>query len=268
MMIDDLPFVPARWFTRTTGRQIDLVVLHDMEYPEKGTAAEDCATIFQTGARVASAHICVDSDTAVRCVQDQDIAYGAPSANHNGLHIEHAGYASQTMGEWLDDYGTAMLTISAGLVAEWCDRYKIPKQYLAAADLRGGARGITTHRQVNIAWPANDGHTDPGPDFPIDWYIALVQTHSEGLAAQTKENDDVATLVQADDGDVAVFLTDGVIKSWVRDGNALAQLRDTGLAKAALDGTPIRLHRATIDSFALIGPAPAYDPTYNGPRSA
>lgn len=78
----------------------------------------------------------------------------------------------------------------------------------------------------------------------------------------------MAKLVRADDGDAAIFLTDGVWRSWVRDGNAFVNLRDNGIAEAALDGGPILITRAALLSLALAGPPAQYtDPNYNGPRT-
>lgn len=81
------------------------------------------------------------------------------------------------------------------------------------------------------------------------------------------DDDMPARLIIPDDGDPAVFVTDGVIKTWVRDGDALAHLRDEGFVQARTDGTPWPLRRSAIESLALVGPAPIYDPMYQGPRS-
>lgn len=88
------------------------------------------------------------------------------------------------------------------------------------------------------------------------------------VPAQPKD-DDMVRLVQCNDGDIAVFATDGVIKTWVRDGNALRELAEQGFAQTRLDGSPFPLSRAAINSLALVGPAPDYDPIpgYTGPRS-
>jgi hypothetical protein len=47
--------------------------------------------------------------------------------------------------------------------------------FLAAEALRAGERyGITTHNEVTGAFPGNDGHWDPGPEYPIDAFMALL----------------------------------------------------------------------------------------------
>lgn len=171
----DEQFIQARWFTPVARRAIDLVVIHDMEYPENLDAAEKVARFFQglPATNKASAHHCVDADSRVLCVQEHDVAYHAPGANHNGIGIEHAGYARQTAAEWADPYSEQMLLNSAGLTADICRRYGLPHAYVDAGGLQKGYRGITTHWEVTKAFKQSD-HTDPGPNFPMAHYLDLV----------------------------------------------------------------------------------------------
>lgn len=171
-----MAFRQARWFTPTNGRAIDLLVVHDMEAPERATTAETVADYFATTSVKASAHYCVDTNSVVQCVRDQDVAYHAPGANHNGLGIEHAGYARQSAAEWADPYSRAMLReVSAPLAAGLCRAYSIPPVWLSATDLKLGARGITSHWNVSLAF-GRSTHTDPGPNFPAADFVAWVGT--------------------------------------------------------------------------------------------
>lgn len=165
-----IPFVQARFYTATNGRQIDLIVIHDMQAPETGSSAEDCANFFatmpgRTQAQGASAHYCVDADSAVQSVRDMDVAWHAPGANHQGIGIEQPGWANFATNEWLDAYGHAMLQRVAALTRELCDRYGIPILFLRAADLAAGKRGITTHFECSQAFGGD--HWDPGPGYPM-----------------------------------------------------------------------------------------------------
>jgi N-acetyl-anhydromuramyl-L-alanine amidase AmpD len=169
------PFVQAAHFTVTTGRTVDLAVVHDMEYPEKPTTAEWCADFFHgPGAPEASAHYCVDNNSVVQCVLEKDVAWHAPGANHNGIGIEHAGYARQTRSDWLDPYGREMLAVSVELVAGIVERYAIPVEHRTAADLLKGLRGLTGHADVTNAFHRSD-HQDPGSGFPWDYYLNAIR---------------------------------------------------------------------------------------------
>jgi peptidoglycan hydrolase-like protein with peptidoglycan-binding domain len=172
-----IPFVQARFYGKRR-TVVDLIVLHCMEGPESSTRAERCAEYMSTlpvDAGAKSAHYYVDSDSVVQGVHDHLVAYAAPGCNHNGLQIEHAGYARQTRAEWLDDFGTRMLWLSAQLVARKLRERSLPIRFLRAADLlKKGARGITTHHEVSIAFGRSDHH-DPGPGFPMTWYLGQVQ---------------------------------------------------------------------------------------------
>ena len=167
-------FVESPHVTKTGGRQIDLIVVHTMEMDEKGETAEHCAQWFRNPAAKVSAHYCVDADSIVQCVRDQDVGWHAPGANHDGIGIEHAGRAKQTGRDWSDPYSMAMLERSATLVADLCTKYKIPVTWLHAADLKAGKRGITTHKAVSDAFKRGS-HWDPGTGFPVEGYLALVR---------------------------------------------------------------------------------------------
>jgi N-acetyl-anhydromuramyl-L-alanine amidase AmpD len=169
-------FVPSPHVTPTDGRRIDLVVLHTMEVDEREGAALRCARWFQNPRARASAHYCVDSETIVQCVRDEDVAWHAPGANHDGLGIELAGRASQSRREWADAYSSALLARAAQLTAALCREHAIPAQWLWPADLRAGKRGLTTHASVSVAFRRST-HVDPGRAFPVERYLGLVRAH-------------------------------------------------------------------------------------------
>ncbi len=177
-----IPFVQAAHFYRG-GNVPTKIIIHDMEYPERPTGAAWCANYFAglegMTTPQASAHYCADSGNIVQCVKDTDGAWHTPGSlsgveiNRSSIGIEHAGYARQTPEEWRDEYSTAMLEMSAGLVAGLCLQYGIPPVRLSPADLRAGAKGICGHVDCTVA-TGTGSHTDPGPHFPWDWYMERV----------------------------------------------------------------------------------------------
>lgn len=169
-----MQFIQAKNYTPIIGRPIDLIVIHTMEAAEKpGTALAVAKWFASPTAPKASAHYCIDRDVTIQCVRDEDIAWAAPGANANGIHIEHAGYALQSVIDWYDEYSLFTLSRSAALCASLCSKYNIPINWLEEKDLLAGKRGITGHGQVSRAFKKSN-HWDPGPNFPVKDYLLLI----------------------------------------------------------------------------------------------
>lgn len=170
-----MDFVQAKWYGPGRTVPIRVIVIHDMEAPEGPMTAENIAHYFATmpASNKASAHVCVDNNSAVRCVADGDRAWHAPGSNSDGLGIELAGYARQSRAEWLDQYSKGVLEQAAKVVAGWCEKHSIPAVKLSVAELKAGKRGLVGHRDVSAAYGQTD-HSDPGPNFPWDYFLARV----------------------------------------------------------------------------------------------
>lgn len=180
---DNWPFVQARHFTdvpKDKPRKVRVIVIHDMEYPEKMTAAEEVARYFANlpaaGPVKASAHINVDADSIVQCVRDSDIAFAAPGCNNDGIQIELTGYARQTRAEWLDTYSLALLDRAANATGQYCLKYDIPVCHMTNVQLQAGEKGIIGHYQASQVYKKSD-HMDPGPNFPWDVFMEKVAAH-------------------------------------------------------------------------------------------
>jgi hypothetical protein len=176
-----VPFIPAKnqtLFWPNTSRDINVIVVHTMQTPEVSTTAENVASWFggrnpRYPAPRASAHFCVDSDSIVQCVRESDVAWGAPGANRNGLHVELAGFANQTPEQWEDKFSETMLRRAAWLVARMCREYRIPVTRLTTDELKAKGRGLCGHDTVSQAFKGSD-HYDPGPWFPWQSFLAEV----------------------------------------------------------------------------------------------
>jgi N-acetyl-anhydromuramyl-L-alanine amidase AmpD len=179
-MIDfnKIPFVQARQYTKvdlSTPRKIRFIVIHSMESQEKGETAENVAHYFKNLTRPASAHYCIDNNSIVQCVQTKDVAYGASSLNRNGVHLELAGRARQTEAEWLDPYSKAMLDNAAQLCGKiLVPKFKLPVVWVKADGLKlSTTKGFTSHAEGSKAFNPG-GHWDPGPGFPVNYFLDRV----------------------------------------------------------------------------------------------
>lgn len=186
-------WIPTKKYTSANRdkNDIDVIVLHTMEFPEIPDAAERVANYFQTTSREVSAHYCVDSNSIVQCVHEKDVAWAAPGNNYDGIQIEQAGYAKQTRVDWNDVYSRALLTHTAKLVGQISRRYRIPLVFLDASDLHAGKRGVTTHAEVSKAWKKSD-HTDPGPNYPMAHVLSLAGTKRDRLIRVVKRDKPIA----------------------------------------------------------------------------
>jgi len=175
----DLQFVQAKKYApgRPDGPPLWIVV-HDMEASETSTRAENTAQYFATlnDGRSVSSHYCCDSDSVVQCVRLGDVAYtvGNRPGNYRGINWEFAGFAQQTREQWLDPFGKAMFAQAAPYIRADARKYGIPLVKRTVAELKAYKPGVTSHNDLREAF-GNTTHTDPGPNFPWDYFMALLQ---------------------------------------------------------------------------------------------
>lgn len=169
------PFIEAANYTKTNGRNIRLIVIHTMETSEGSEVAEAVARYFAGGSVRASAHLCIDNNSIVRCVHPSHVAWAAPGANSDGLQIELAGRAAQNNSDWSDSYSKSMLALAADAAAQYCLVYKIPIRHLSNAELSSGKKGFIGHVQASEVYKQSS-HWDPGPNFPWTSFLRQVRT--------------------------------------------------------------------------------------------
>lgn len=158
--------------------------VHDAEYPERGTAAEDIGNFFSRPSVAASTTGCIDNNSKVGCVPYGTKAWhsGAGDPWNGAIEgYEHSGYASQSAEDWIDVYGLQMLEISSKHYAKRCQDLGIPPRKINEHQLREAVLsrnpnrgGICGHIEITKAAGVYGGHWDPGPNFPWSYYIDRV----------------------------------------------------------------------------------------------
>jgi hypothetical protein len=184
---------PAHWAAgrQDGGRRICYAVIHVTDGAEGPTSAEDGAAYDKRRPDSVSTHLFVDSNSAVREVQDRDTAYAAfPKGNAIGVQVEICGRADQTTGQWADPASVATLNNAAREVAQLCIDHGLPVVHLSVDQTRAAwygtdnatrPRGIVSHYDVTRAYPEDGGsHSDPGPNFPWSSFLAQVSAYVNG----------------------------------------------------------------------------------------
>jgi N-acetyl-anhydromuramyl-L-alanine amidase AmpD len=184
----DLRWVPPKAFGfGRDGKAVRFVVIHYTAGAERSTSAEDGAAYDARRTDGTSTHYFVDQNSIVQCVRTTDRANAARSkGNRLGIQYELCGTV-QTRAQWLDAASSATLRLAARQVARDCRKYGIPVRRLTVAETRrawtefpNGPRGIVGHVDCTNAYPEDGGdHTDPGPQFPWDLFLDLVQAELE-----------------------------------------------------------------------------------------
>ena len=167
------------------------VVIHatcpEVGYPHASAAglALSTAHYFAGGSAGGSAHYVCDVAGEQHCVPDTTVAYHAPpNVNSLGIEIcaEGGDYRqSYTREQWLADDVWPAVARAAARTRELCDRFGIPLVRLTSADLLAGRHGICGHVDVSKAWHQST-HSDPGPGFPWDRFMAAVTGDHEPAA--------------------------------------------------------------------------------------
>lgn len=178
------PFLPAKWFESGRGGEvINLIVIHTTEGPETPHRAKATAEMFHDGEAKASANYIVDPVDIYQSVLDQDTAWhcGDRTTNRRSIGIEQNGTSQQTPAQWASDQSVAELRNVAGLCAKLCTKYSIPVVKLSPEEVKAGAAGFCGHVDVTLGINGGSGHHDPGPNFPWEVFLGMV---NDAVAAQ------------------------------------------------------------------------------------
>lgn len=215
---------------------ISLVVIHDEEYPLDDDSAEAIARYFADPKHGNScAHYVEDSDSEQHCVPDNQIAYHAPP-NKGSIGIERDGYASWTKEQWLQPKAQLTTCRVAARTAELCVRHHLPPIWLGPAEVKAKKKGVTSHANKSKAFSQSD-HTDPGPAFPVNPFMALVKQAYTIFANPLMLKQFQSESGLAPDGD-AGKLTVSAMARHLFDGGAVIQPNKSAPAKPVAKPKP------------------------------
>lgn len=177
------PPVTSPGASRHSGRQsaVDRIVVHctdptAADFPAAARPDTALGTVRyfsgMFGEPGGSAHYVTDTDNTLHPLAETVVAYHAPP-NDRSIGVEIGGRAHWTREQWLDPQVWPAVARGAAVVADVARRWGVPLVRIGPDELTAGKRGICGHVDVSRAWRQSD-HTDPGPGFPWDHFMAAV----------------------------------------------------------------------------------------------
>jgi len=234
-------------------------VLHTSEGPTGDQAAEGLARFLgnpgdrttPSGSRYGSSyHAIADTDlTVIPCVEDSLVAYAAPGANSQGLHICIPGTANQTREQWLQGSTREAIATVAAYIVDRRAMYGIAAARLTVPELQAGTTGYCDHAAIRDAF-GRTTHHDVGSCFPWDVLAAHIVDFSRPTT--TPESGNMLINYYAPDW-TAFYLSGGRI-SHIRSGLTYRVL-ERGETPAAKVTDRLEL-RDTLAQFPCDGPPP------------
>lgn len=133
-----------------------------------------------------SSHAGCDNKKTVTYVDTQYASWTLLNGNSKSVNMEICGWAKWTRDEWLGPQ-RGRLEQAAQWARQMCDKFGIPKKYIGASGVARGESGIIGH--IDYTNGAKDGnHWDPGPGFPWDIFIQLVNEGGTEMSAADAYN--------------------------------------------------------------------------------
>jgi hypothetical protein len=149
--------IPSPNYQSRGGAAVRLLVVHTTENDADVTSAADIAAYFSRSASQVSAHVVIDDDTVIQCVDYGNACWAVAGYNNVSESAEMVGRAAYGTFDWQRHAGTIARAV------QWLrDRSAargIPLVYLSAADVAAGRSGWTSH--LNLG-QLGGGHHDPG----------------------------------------------------------------------------------------------------------
>lgn len=124
-----------------------------------------------------SSHYYVDDERIIQSLNTDYRAFhvGSSAGNSGGIAYEVTGVNSKSRSWWLSNVRWDLM---ATQIRKDCAAHGIAPRLLSVDEIKSGKTGIMTHDQARRAWGGTD-HTDPGPNFPLDHLIALIEGNTE-----------------------------------------------------------------------------------------
>src|SRR5690606_34749342 len=125
-----------------------------------------------------SSHYYVDHDSIVQSLDTDLRAFHAGSkiGNDRAIAYEITGLATLSEQKWLESVAWPLLVrqMRRDMAAHGIAPRRLTVEQMKA----GRLSGVVTHNDMRLAWGGTD-HTDPGPNFPMDHLLTLLNEEDD-----------------------------------------------------------------------------------------
>jgi hypothetical protein len=213
-------------------RPVSLLAVHTAE---GARTARALANYFWRDDIMASSHDAIDGKETIHMVPYHRASWTMRSGNPISDNVELCGFARWSRGQWLstgvvDGVGNprAMLVRLANWIRARAKARGIPTRKLTVTQLANNQWGVIAHDDWTKA--KNDGtHWDPGPGFPWDVVMAMVNQPAEPEEEDVKPFQNLMLAREAKDKPGTswphVYVGDGIIRRHVASEEDLENLQ-------------------------------------------
>lgn len=162
-------WIPSPNYSSRGNSSVRLIVLHTAE---GSRTYQSLGNFFASPSSGVSSHVGIDDtpNTVGEYVVRGNKAWTQGNANPIAVSAELCAFAAWSVTEWMNH--PVMLTNVAAWLAEEASKFQIPLVRLTPAQAQGSGIGVCEHVDLG-SW--GGGHTDCGPNFPIDDVIAVAK---------------------------------------------------------------------------------------------
>lgn len=175
-----VPFIGPPKSYRTSQYPKRYIIIHNTANDATARGEADYAKRRTDGV---SSHYYGDS---VELIQSLNTSYGAnhvgsSTGNNYGISYEFTGTNGKSYPWWSSNLAWDKVVTNMALD---CQDWGIPARLLTIDQMRDGkSKGFATHDMARQAWGGTT-HTDPGPNFPLDFLIANVGAAMAGITPE------------------------------------------------------------------------------------
>lgn len=229
MKVPGIPYVQGKnAYSDADGKKYGIAI-HNTSNDASDEGEANYATRRTDGV---SSHFYCDDDSVTQSIDTNDRVghAGSKNGNENAIAVEITGANAKSRQWWIDNVAWDKLAKALAYVIKNDPNFRgfqIRRATVSEMTTNPKVRAFYSHDDMRRAWGGTT-HTDPGPNFPWDHFLAKVkQAMNPIIQPPTAIGEaDVKNLILArEDKTAEVFVGDGITRRHVKDDKELAGLQ-------------------------------------------